>query len=149
MPGLGRLAGTDPRWIAGILRDRVHQYSLEMIPAAAAAELAFFISSGLIDMDRYIDPNTGEPRGDAERGRVIYQNVCAACHNFSGDAAIYGEADDLRTLGAIANANPWQAMHKMRNGQPGADMLAMRVFDDALVADVIAYLRMLPLSAAE
>ncbi len=149
MPSLFDFSGADPERVASVLRDEVHGYGPEMIPDSALRELAFFVTSGLIDMDGYIDPNTGVPSGDADKGREIYQNVCAACHNFSGDAAIYGEADDLRTLGAIADANPWQALHKIRNGQPGADMLAMRVFDDALVADVIAYIRTLPHSAAE
>ncbi len=149
MPGVEGLAGRNPARIKRIVRGRRHQYSESMISDAALDELAFFLTSGLVDTTRYIDPENGEPHGDAEQGRVIYQNVCAACHNFSGNAAIYGEDDGLRTLGAIANANPWQALHKIRNGQPGADMLAMRVFDDEMVADLIAYLRTLPISGAE
>lgn len=145
MPSVLGMQGRDPDRVKSIVRDRRHRYSERMIPDAALDDLAFFLTAGLADSTRFVDRETGEVFGDAARGREVYQNVCAACHNFSGNAAIYGEAEDLRTLGAIANASPWQALHKIRNGQPGADMLAMRVFDEALVADVIAYLKTLPI----
>ena len=82
-------------------------------------------------------------RGDAERGQRIYQNVCAICHDFDGQAWITGEEDGLSNLGQITVNAPWRALHKVMNGQTYADMPAMRVFGLAAVIDILSYVQTL------
>lgn len=144
VPGLRSFDGRDADAVARIVRDRTHRYTPAMIPDDALRNLALFITAGQHDTTAFVDPATSAVAGDPVRGRQIYQNVCAICHNFLGDAEITGEAPDLRTLGAVAARNPAQALHKVRNGQPSADMLALRAFDMQAALDVIAYAQSLP-----
>ncbi len=147
MPGIRGVDGAGVDDIAAIVRDDTHRYSPEMIPDQAVQQLALFVAAGQHDLTLFVDDvsaSTPQMSGDPIRGRQIFQNVCAICHNFVGDAEIVGEADNLRTLGAIASRNPAQALHKVRNGQPSADMLALRAFDMQAAIDVITYAQTLP-----
>jgi thiosulfate dehydrogenase len=142
--GVGAMAGAAPAEIAKILRNDTHRYTPEMIPDEALEALALFVSKGQIDLDEVIDPATGVVRGDATRGRAIFQNVCAICHDYDGMAWINGDEDELTTLGAIASRDPWRGLHKVMNGQTYADMPAMRAFGLQTVIDVLAYAQSLP-----
>jgi thiosulfate dehydrogenase len=142
--GVHAMVGVAPAEIAKILRDDTHRYTPEMIPDKALEALALFVSKGQIDVDGVIDPATRTVRGDAVRGRAIFQNVCAICHDYDGMAWITGDEDGLTTLGAIARQNPWRGLHKVMNGQTYADMPAMRAFGVQTVLDVLAYAQSLP-----
>ena len=142
--GVGAMAGAAPIEIAKVLRDDTHRYTPEMIPDKALGALALFVSKGQTDADEAIDPATGAVRGDTARGRAIYQNVCAICHDYNGMAWITGDEDGLITLGAIASRDPWRGLHKVMNGQTYADMPAMRAFGLQTVLDVLAYAQSLP-----
>jgi mono/diheme cytochrome c family protein len=144
--GIEGMAGKDPEAIAKVLRGALHGYTAELIPDNAMAALALFVSKGQVDTDQMIDRATGRVKGDAARGKKVFQNVCAICHDYDGMAWITGEEEDenLQTLGAIANANPWRGLHKVMNGQTYADMPAMRAFDQQVVLDILAYAQTLP-----
>jgi mono/diheme cytochrome c family protein len=58
-------------------------------------------------------------------------------------AFISAEKGDLPSLGWVSRHKPAQALHKIRNGQPGADMVAIRFMDDRAVADLMAYIQTL------
>lgn len=142
--GIAGMAGADPDRIAAIVRGPKHGYDVDMIPDAALDAIALFVSKGQVDDDKLIERATGRVRGDATRGKKVFQNVCAICHDYDGMAWITGDDDDLQTLGAIANANPWRGLHKVLNGQTYADMPAMRAFDLQTVLDILAYAQTLP-----
>jgi thiosulfate dehydrogenase len=142
--GIDGMIGADPARIVAIIRDTTHGYTPELIPDEAAALLARFVSAGQHDIAAVFDGQAGIVKGDPERGRRIFQNVCAICHDYDGRAEITGEEPWLRTIGAVARQNPWQALHKIRNGQPSADMPAMRAFDMQTSLDVLAYAQTLP-----
>ena len=142
--GIAAMAGADPKKIAGIIRDQTHGYSPEMIPDDAVSALALFVSKGQVDSRAIIDPLTRVVRGNRRRGRRVFQNLCAICHGFTGQAWITGEDDGLRTLAGIASDNPWRAAHKVLNGQTYADMPAMRAFDLQTALDVLSYAQTLP-----
>jgi len=147
--GIDGMAGADPDKIVAVIRDATHGYTPELIPDEAAGLLALFVSKGQYDARRVLAPGTDKVKGDPARGRRIFQNVCAICHDYDGRAEITGEEPWLRTIGAVARRNPWQALHKIRNGQPSADMPAMRAFDLQTALDVLAYARTLPEEAEE
>lgn len=142
--GIDGMAGADPERIAAILRNDTHRYSPELLPDKAVAALALFVSRGQIDTATVIEPQTGLVQGDVENGKQIFQNVCAICHDFDGQAWITGDEDQLTTLGAIATANPWRGLHKIMNGQTYADMPALRAFGPEVVRDVLSYIQTLP-----
>ncbi len=55
-----------------------------MIPDDALARLALFVSNGLYDTSKYIDPATHKVQGDVSHGREVFQTFCAACHGLDG-----------------------------------------------------------------
>jgi thiosulfate dehydrogenase len=142
--GVSAMAGAEPARIAAVLRDDTHRFTPELIPERALDALALFVSKGQVETERVIDPVTGKVGGDPERGRAIFQNVCAICHDYDGRAWITGDEDELINLGAIAARDPWRGLHKIMNGQTYADMPAMRAFGLQTVLDVLAYAQTLP-----
>ncbi len=147
--GIRRMAGRPVEEIVGIFTDETHRYTTEMLPEPAMRKLALFVSRGQIGMDQYIDRSTKRARGDLKRGASFFQTICAICHGFDGaemiskrqtELAVFG---DRGFLGTIANNNPWETLHKIRNGQPGVGMVALRVLGTQDQVDVLAYMQTL------
>jgi thiosulfate dehydrogenase len=107
-----------------------------MIPDAALAQLALFISKGQVDPAPFMAD--GKSNGDAAAGKVFYQGLCAGCHGLDGR-----KVKDADPLGAVSG-NTVEMMHKVLNGQPGEAMPALRVLDIQLVANIVAYVQTLP-----
>ena len=55
----------------------------DMIPDAAMAELALFVSKGQVDPRPYMTAD-GKSNGDVAAGKIYYQGVCAGCHGLDG-----------------------------------------------------------------
>lgn len=136
--------GADPAAIVRLLRAPLHGFTADLIPDPAAEAIALFVSKGQVAAEQVIDPTSGRFRGDPERGREIFQNVCAICHDFDGRAWIEGDDEIGATLGALAKSAPRRVLHKVLNGQTYADMPAMRVFGLTTVLDVLSYVQTLP-----
>jgi thiosulfate dehydrogenase len=47
-------------------------------------------------------------------------------------------------VGTEASANPWEVLHKIRNGHPGVEMISLAAFPLQVSLDVLAYTRTLP-----
>jgi len=142
--GLDAMIGADPARVAAVVRGPDHGYTADMIADAPLQALALFVTRGQYDLAAHVDDRTRRIRGDVDRGRGLYQNACAICHDFDGRAWIYGEGEEQNTLAAIALSDPMQVLHKTLNGVPNADMPAMRAFDLQTVLDVLAYAQTLP-----
>jgi len=142
--GVRDWVAADPDAIVAILRDATHRYTEEMIPPDAANRLASFVTTGQHDTDAYIEFDTGEVRGDVGRGAEVFQTVCAACHGFEGTALDWGEPGEPSYVGTESQGNPWEILHKIRNGHPGFEMVSLRAFDMQTAVDVLAYARTLP-----
>jgi thiosulfate dehydrogenase len=147
--GIRRMVGRPVEDIVRIFTDETHRYTTEMLPEPAMRKLALFVSKGQIGMDQYIDRSTKRARGDLRRGASFFQTICAICHGFDGaemiskretELAVFG---DRGFLGTIANTNPWETLHKIRNGQPGVGMVALRVLNTQDQVDVLAYMQTL------
>lgn len=121
--GIRGLEGGDPYAVIEILKDKNHQYQ-QVLPPQALEFLAAFVVEGQVDMNKYIEPESGEVAGaDLNQGKRLYNRYCARCHgedgrflNFSGDPSA------PEYVGTVAKGNPWEAWHKIRNGQPGSYM---------------------------
>jgi len=147
--GLRHMVGKRVEEIEAVLTDKTHRYTDAMIPPKARRKLAMFVSRGQISMDQYIDRETRRARGDVRRGASFFQTVCAICHGFDGAEMVSRSSTELAAfgdrglLGTVASTNPYETLHKIRNGQPGVGMVALRVLSVRDQVDVLAYLQTL------
>ncbi|MDO8751492.1 MAG: c-type cytochrome [Dehalococcoidia bacterium] len=126
--------------------DSRHDFS-KLLDAQSLNELSAFLSQSLINETPYIDYATKKPIGaDVARGKTRYDGTCAACHGANGKQLNFGDAAAPEYVGTLAADNPWEFMHKVRYGQPGASMPSGLVTNWSIqdVADVLAYSQTLP-----
>jgi thiosulfate dehydrogenase len=142
--GVRGAQGIDPARIIEILKDETHGLTEDMLPSSGMEKLALFVSLGQIDMDRYIDRATKKARGDALRGAQFFQTICANCHGYDGKEMNFSDEDEPEFVGTVAVDNPWEALHKIRFGQPGFPMVALGVLEVQSQVDILAYIQTLP-----
>lgn len=65
--------------------------------------------------------------------------VCSNCYDPNGM-----ETRDLPPLGTLAQNSLHETLHKLLMGHPGAKMPAISVLRRDLIADLLAFLQMLP-----
>lgn len=135
--GVTGMAGKDPKAVAAAIMDAKHGYQGKL-SAQDAADLGLFISKGLPDLAKYVDPATGKPKGNAAKGEVYFNTLCAGCHGTDGKKVSTGAA-----VGAL-KSDPFQLLHKSLNGQPGEAMPALRSLDPSIAADILAHAQSLP-----
>lgn len=130
--------------VVAVLRNPVHQYSVALLPDDAAWDLALFMTRGLIEPERYVDPVNQRSRGDAAKGAPIFQTICWVCHGQDGRKINFNTEVQPEYLGNEATDNPLEVLHKIRNGQPGQDMVNLGAFPLEVAVDVLAYAQTLP-----
>jgi len=143
--GIKGAMNMNPAKVMAVLTDKNHALG-GLMSQDDLHDLAMFVSKGQLDMAKYIDPATKKVKGDKAKGEPIFNTVCANCHGRDGTRDEDGKplAADSEPLGLVANDNPWEALHKIRNGQPGEHMPALRAFDPQIAIDILAYLQTLP-----
>lgn len=138
-------AGKSMEAIKARIMDATHGFTTEMIPDEEMGYLAAFVSGGLDDMNAVIDSESGNVKGgDSAHGAAIFQTTCAACHGFDGRALDWGDDKEHGYVGTEANGNPWETLHKIRNGHPGVEMISLRALPMQDAVDLLAYTRTLP-----
>jgi cytochrome c553 len=142
--GLRDMVGRPPAQIVEAVRNATHGFTAELIPDSALNKLAMFVSFGQVDMDQYIDRETKKARGDTGRGARLYQTVCAVCHGFDGKALNFKDEKKPEYIGTVAQDNPWETLHKIRNGQPAVPMVALAALSEQEQVDILAYAQTLP-----
>ena len=138
-PGVMNAGLADKGALEAVLRNAKHGYTAQMLSGADVSDLYDFLSMGTLEMGRYISDDGQHIAGDEHKGMSYYQTLCTGCHGLEGK-----DEDTAPPLGQVANDNPWEALHKILNGQPGAEMPALRAFDPQVAADILSYLRTLP-----
>jgi len=74
----------------------------------------------MLDFAPLIDAGTKTPiGGDPTNGSALYTS-CIACHGEDGRVLNFGSTDEPEYVGTIALDNPWEFLHKIWSGQPGA-----------------------------
>jgi mono/diheme cytochrome c family protein len=134
------MAGASLANIITVVRDARHGYDADMIAPAPAHALALFISQGQFNSSAFIDLEV-QIIGDAAKGAALFQNQCAACHGFDGQAMNFRSEESPEYLGTVAAEDPAELLHKIRHGNPGAVMPAYLVFGMDIIA---AYAQTLP-----
>jgi len=140
--GVAGAASKSEDEIAAIIAGPAHGVG-ELMSASAIGKVAKFIKFGLIDTSKYINADK-TVNGDPAKGAAIYQTVCAVCHGFEGTDYNFGSDDEPEYVGTVAADNPWEALHKIRFGQPGVPMIAMTALDMQEMIDILAYIQTLP-----
>ena len=136
--GITAAAGKDPAAIVAVLRNATHSYTARQLSDHDANDLALFVSKGQVDPTKYIDTTTKRAKGDAAKGEVYFNTVCAGCHGVDGK-----KVKDAPALGSVAD-NAAEMLHKVLNGQPGENMPALRALDPQISVDIVSYLPQLP-----
>ena len=142
--GIRGMEGIDPGRIHEIIMDKTHAFTAEMMPHSAMEKLALFLSQGQLDVNLYIDPTSKTARGNVRRGAQFFQTICAVCHGFDGKTLNFGDEKKPEYVGTVARENPWEALHKIRFGQPGVPMVALNVLSVQDLVDILAYAQTLP-----
>jgi mono/diheme cytochrome c family protein len=130
--------------IVKLLRGGVRGYTAAMIPDDLMQNIAQFVRAGPVDATKYIDYATVRARGDPTQGHHTYQHRCSACHGFGGNAINFKTKENPEYVGTVARQAPWEALHKIRVGQPGAVMPSSRDLSERQLADLLAYIQTLP-----
>lgn len=141
--GIRQSAGKEPGAIASLLKNDTHSFGTQ-IPEDAYQALAYFVAYGQIDMDRYINRSTRKAMGDESKGAKIYASTCVKCHGKDGRTLNFKKPDRPEYLGTVAVENPWETLHKIRHGQPGAPMINLLFLSVADQVDVLSYGQTLP-----
>ena len=120
-----------------------HDFS-SLLGETGLNDVVNFLKEGVIDETPYIDASTKKTIGaNTTHGQELFSSACAACHGADGKLILF---DGKNSLGFLANDNPWETLHKIRSGQPGAPMPSGIVngwsTQDAL--DVLGYAQSLP-----
>lgn len=120
--GIARFAGRADAEIVSILKNAGHRFDT-VLDDATLGRIAGFVSRGQVDPGTRIDPATKRVSGNATVGRAIFERECIVCHGAGGRALNFSDKPDApEYVGTVAADNPWEALHKIRNGQPGAVM---------------------------
>jgi thiosulfate dehydrogenase len=100
---------------------------------------------GVVDTDDYIDVD-GSFLGDPFIGQFGYNNTCTTCHGDDGAYLNFGDDVNPVYVGTLANANPWELLHKIRFGDPGTPMPSTERlrYDVSFAVDLAAYAATLP-----
>lgn len=141
--GIRAHAAGDPLEVVRILRDKTHGLDERMLPKYMAERIALFVTRGQIRTEDYLNPDR-TPNGEPEKGRPIFQNLCAVCHGYDGKSINFGSETEPEYLGTVAEENPAELLHKARNGHPGSIMPAQIWVEIQKLVDVAAYARTLP-----
>src|SRR4030065_2090289 len=122
--GIRSYANQKPEQIIKILKDNTHAFG-NMIPDKELEALAIFVAYGQIDVDLYIDRSAQKSIGDSASGSRIFLSTCIKCQGEEGKAMNFKDEKNPEYIGTVSNKNPWEALHKIRWGHPGAQMISL------------------------
>ncbi len=134
-------AGKDPQQVVELMRAPGHRPNLRGLSEGQVETLARFVSVGQLDITAMVEARKSKENHLA--GKDIFEGACISCHQADGKAYFQGEDGDRSSLGWVANNRPEQALHKIINGVPSADMLSLRFLPPNRLADLLSYLQTL------
>lgn len=147
--GITSYAGHEPSAIVSILKNDIHRFDTVMLDYGLL-RIALFVSKGQVDISKYVDKKTRKVNGNLRRGQSIFNESCKECHGRDGMERNFKDDNNPEYIGTVANKNPWEAMHKLRNGHPGAFVMgdAMPNMNEEISfreqLDLLTYMQTLP-----
>ncbi len=144
--GLEGMRGAETEVITEHIRKKHHDFTRSLLPDDAVADLALFVSKGQPDLDALIDAKTLKARGRPHEGSLFFHSICVRCHGVDGRHINFSKDEaHPEYLGTIANDDPWKAMHKIRNGQPGTIMISfLTLLNVQDQINILSYVQTLP-----
>jgi len=108
-------------------------------------DLTKFLKEGMVDMNKYVVFSGAQGKsatGDVGNGQLLYDDLggCLNCHGGDGNKIL------SVSVGAVANDNPWETLHKIRFGNPGTRMYSAISKGLSLQdqVDILTYAQTLP-----
>ncbi|MDT8403658.1 c-type cytochrome [Sulfuriflexus sp.] len=147
--GITAFAGRPLEDIVSVLKDQRHGYDAVMLEYGLL-RIAAFVSEGQVPMSNYIDEVSKRSNGQPAAGRRSYRQNCQDCHGRDGRKRNFNDDDKPVYIGTEANGNPWETLHKIRNGQPGAFVMGSPMphmlgkLDLQEQIDLLSYMQTLP-----
>jgi len=141
--GIRAYANQNPEEIVKVLKDKTHALN-GMVPDDALEALSLFVAYGQIDIDLYVDRTTKKSIGDPSSGGRIFLATCTRCHGADGKEMNFGSQEKPEYVGTIARGNPWEALHKIRWGHPGSQMISLLFLGLKEQLDVLSFCQTLP-----
>ncbi|MEW6401883.1 MAG: cytochrome c [Chloroflexota bacterium] len=86
------------------------------------AMMVAFLQSDKSDAIAFINEDGTVTAGEPETGADFFGNYCADCHGDDGTALNFGSDEEPEFVGTVAADNPWEFVHKVSYGHPGAVM---------------------------
>lgn len=117
--GVANSKNKNIREIIAILKNNTHRYN-NVMNDYGLLRIASFLKYGQIDISAYINKETKLVNGNTERGKTIFNESCKECHASDGRGRNFKTANNPEYIGTVSVKNPWEAIHKIRYGQPGA-----------------------------
>ncbi|MDP3297211.1 MAG: hypothetical protein Q8N09_06405 [Thermodesulfovibrionia bacterium] len=141
--GIRSYANQKPEQIIKVLKDNTHAFG-SMILDKELEALAIFVAYGQVDVDLYINRDTRKGIGDPASGGRIYLSTCIKCHGEDGKEINFKDEKNPEYIGTVANKNPWESLHKIRWGHPGAQMISLFFLTLKDQLDVLSFCQTLP-----
>ena len=141
--GIFAAAGKSAEELLAALTGTDHDFSSVLDENQLNALVAFM--QQFQDFKPYINDDK-TVNGDPEKGKVLYEGTCKACHAEDGKAMDFDDGDGVEFVGTLAVDNPWEILNKIAYGQPGAVMPAgiNMGWSWQDFVDILAYLQTLP-----
>lgn len=117
--GITGAKGKTTNQIVSILKNNIHQYDTVMLDYGLI-RIANFVQKGQLDISTYVNAETRRVTGNIKRGKEIYNESCKDCHGGDGRERNFKTRDKPEYIGTVSLKNPWEAIHKIRYGHPGA-----------------------------
>jgi len=148
--GVAQVAGTDANAILASLKSGDHDFSAYM-DDQALTDIALFLANGQFDSAALVgEGKKAAAGGNLDNGKTIYEENCVDCHGPNGVSMNFADETGPEYVGTLASDNPWEFIHKVRNGQPGAEDMPSLVdvgISDAEYLDLLTYVQTLPTSS--
>lgn len=116
------------------------------------SDMALFMLKGLIDTRKFVDTDGTPVGGNIRTGNYLFERNCThMCHGGSGTGINFGDSEKPEFVGTVAYKNPWEFVHKVRTGQPGARMPSaiLNEWSDKDILDLLSFARTLPRDVSE
>lgn len=109
-------------WLNGAKNADHNFTSAGMLNDAQVLMLVAFLQSEKIDTSAFVNADDTIVGGNATNGEEFFSLNCAMCHGDDGAALNFGDAAEPEYVGTVAADNPWEFVHKVNYGHPGAIM---------------------------
>lgn len=148
--GIRAITNKSIQQLVEILKNNTHRYNDVMLDYGLV-RIATFIKYGQVDISSFVDKKTKRVNGNMSTGEDIYNETCKDCHGSDGRERNFKTKVKPEYIGTVATKNPWETIHKIRNGHPDAfvmgdpmpNMNAKLSLEKQI--DLLTYLQSLPI----